>query len=268
MNIYSMPDLTLKGQVMGYKYSFMQGECADRSGNIWVTSVFNNGSSFYGQLIKLAHDGTLLSSMYFPYGFPNSCAVDLTTGNLAVTEVPYSGPGAVVIYAGGGGPGKPIMNPQMPFVSYDGYDSSGHLWVDGTDDKGKFILSSCGASSCTTIPITGGTIDGPGFVQYAVGEKTWYIEDNGDAGCDSTNASCIYPVSNKGVLGTPISLTDTHGQPCDVYQGVIANGKSRVLAGPGRCGRHFLVARWNFPAGGPWTNHTSDSGLGAAISQK
>jgi hypothetical protein len=268
-----MPDLTLKGQVAGFGNEIMAGECADRSGNIWVTSQDHYyGPDQDGTLTKLAHDGKVLRSMEFPSGFPDSCAVDPTTGNLAVTER-FSGTsaGALVIYVGGSGPGKKITNPQQSSYFWDGYDTSGHLWVDGWGNNGRFILSQCSASNCSTIPISGGKIYDAGFVQYAVLQKTWYVADEY---CGYKFSVCIYPVSRSGVLGTAIPLTNSRGQKqCLINQGVITNAKSPVLAGGmlsnGTCSSHS-VDLWNFPAGGRPTQSTAIAKMpvGAAISDK
>jgi hypothetical protein len=55
-----------------------------------------------------------------------------------------------------------------------------------------------------------------------------------------------------------------------VVQGVITTAKSRALVGDAYCEKTISVARWNFPAGGPWTRDTSAVNVlvGAAISQK
>jgi hypothetical protein len=262
-----MPDLTLKAQVGGFGNEFMAGECADRSGNIWVT-----GDDEYagGELIKLAHNGQLLGSIQIYNDQPYSCAVDPTTGNLAVTENGYNyyNPGAVVIFARARGTGKVITNPQQFFYRFDGYDTSGNLWEDGSGSG--FILSRCSASSCSTIPISGGKIYGAGFVQWAVGQKSWYI---GDVACNNLRVFCIYPVSRSGRLRTPIQLSDPQGHSiCQTSQAVITSAKSRSLVGSFydyNCGGDYGVARWNFPAGGLPTNFTTDVfGEGAAISYK
>ncbi|MBV9263684.1 MAG: hypothetical protein JO324_05125 [Candidatus Eremiobacteraeota bacterium] len=271
VDILSMPDLVLKGRVVGFTHQLFRGLCSDNGGNVWVVSTYGGISSLpYGVLTKLAHDGKVLKSMTFSYGVPVSCAIDPTTRDLAVTEVYPQG--GVVIYEGGAGPGRVIRNPQQFDYEWDGYDTSGNLWVDGGGASANPLLSNCTASTCTTIPITGGKIYYPGFLQYVVGEKSWYIADGN---CNNTYESlCIYPISNNGVLGTAITVTDPQRQACSLLaQGAITNGKSRVLAGVASCGRRgrqLSIALWKFPAGGVWTHDTTmevgDGGV--AISEK
>jgi hypothetical protein len=264
VNIYSMPDLTIKGQVAGFIDP--RGECADRSGNIWVADA---GA---GEITKLSRTGDVDRHIHDPLGYPWGCAVDPTTGNLAVTNLfGATAEGNVTIYPNASPPGMELTNPDMYYYSFAGYDTSGNLWIDGLNDAGKAILSFCGASSCSTIPLTGGTIYAPGFIQWAVRWRSWYVADRQ---CGNAVRFCIYPVSGSGVLGTPITLTDPQGHTvCNMNQGVITNSKSKVYVGgvdDSQCGRINSVARWRFPRGGPSTHDTTDIAFpwGAAISQK
>ncbi len=208
------------------------------------------------------------------HGEPSSCAVNPTTGNLAVSDNSFAGDN-LVIYAHARGYGKVIKNPQQRQYVWLGYDRSGTLWVDGYDGAGNFILSSCGASSCRTIPITGGKVNHAGFVQWAAGQRSWYVAD---AACGyDFEYICIYPVSARGALGAPIWPRAPTGQNifggC-LEQGAITDGQSRVLAAGVRdtyCGSITGAARWNFPAGGlPTQDNDADlvQPYGAAISEK
>ncbi|HEY1884327.1 MAG TPA: hypothetical protein VGG51_14960 [Candidatus Cybelea sp.] len=162
----------------------------------------------------------------------------------------------------------------MQTYFFDGYDRRGNLWVDGYTKNSTSVVASCRGSRCRTIPISGGTIYQPGFVQYAVGQKTWYVADRR---CGGRSRFCIYPVSASGVLRKKITLTDAHGKPvCDMFQGAITDAGSRVFVGGvgnglvKNCGV-TSVARWNFPAGSDPTVGNDDVGAspsGAAISAK
>lgn len=90
---------------------------------------------------------------------------------------------------------------------------------------------------------------------------------------------CIYPITTSGVLGSPITFTDSQGHTvCTMFQGAITNaasigGASRVLVGGANdrfCGSIDSVNRWSFPAGGPSTHHNDDIAfpMGAAIRHK
>ena len=267
VNVLSMPDLIIQGRAGGFKSA--EGACADRNGQIWVADVEAGIITRWSRTLQMT--GELDDN----YGYPWSCAVDPTTGNLAVANIAglSSDPGNVVIYAHARGSGKPIRNPKQFMYQWLGYDTSGHIWVDGynTMSPSNFILSSCSASTCSTIHITGGKINSAGFVQWAAGLRSWYVADRDGCG----NLSCIYPVSARGALGTPIILKDPTGQIVFNFalnQGVITNAKRPVIAagftdsiGGGVNG----LGLWSFPAGGkPTHNNDALDPFGAAISVK
>jgi len=268
VDIYSMPDLRLKGQVGNFEFPY--GECADRTGFIWVVDQPTR------TIAKLSRTGEAVDTLKDGHGDPYSCAVDPTSGNLAVTNLDSPGSGGagnVVIYVHAHGSGTVITIPHMYLYTFDGYDTRGYLWVDGYSTTGFFTVASCKASSCSRISLSGGTIYEAGFMQWAEGQKTWYVADGECGGI--YNAFCIYPVSRSGALGKAITLTDPQGQAvCDMFQGVITNGKSPVLVGGVNsrfnCYGTVGVARWSLPAGGDSTNGTSDvrQPFGAAISEK
>jgi hypothetical protein len=264
--------MRLVGQV-GFTSPY--GLCNDRNGNIWVADL-------YGEtLTKFDRSLDITRQFHTTHGAPGTCAVDPTTGNLAVTEsVPSSGGFNLVIYKHARGSGTIISNPGQAEYYHVGYDRSGNLWVDGYDYSGKFILFDCRASSCSTIPISGGTIHGPGFLQWAVGQHSWYIADSF---CNYPMLTfCIYPVSTSGVLGKPIRLKDAQGRTvCEMQEGAITDSQSRVLVGAAedvligsRCTSGesaSSVDRWSFPAGGTATNENTAGTqfpFGAAISAK
>ncbi|HEY2476999.1 MAG TPA: hypothetical protein VGI19_19620 [Candidatus Cybelea sp.] len=269
VNIYSMPDLVLKAQFG--PWTDLQGECADRKGDVYVVDAearYLEGLSRAGEGHYILRDGD---------GTPLSCAVNPINGDVAVTNnASPPGRGNIVIFPGGGSGygGPPISVPHMYTYFFDGYDRRGNLWVDGYTKSSTSIIVSCKGARCRTIPISGGTIFHPGFLQYAVGQKTWYVADRE---CGGTKSFCIYPVSAGGVLGKKITLKDAHGKPaCDMFQGAITEAGSTVFVGGvdnglyTNCGVNS-VARWNFPAGGNSTEGNDDVGqmpTGAAVSAK
>ncbi|HEY2475656.1 MAG TPA: hypothetical protein VGI19_12780, partial [Candidatus Cybelea sp.] len=208
------------------------------------------------------------------YATPFSCADNPINSDVAVTSNGPSGGNIQIFRQDSKGYGTRISIPHMYTYFFDGFDHNGNLWVDGYTKNSTTIVASCSGSTCHTIRISGGTIFHPGFVQYAIGDNTWYVADRE---CGGRISFCIYPVSPNGVLGKKITLTDAHGKPvCDMFQGAITNARSRIFVGGGdnglysNCGVNS-VARWNFPAGGDPTDGSDEVGLsptGAAISAK
>ena len=126
ITVYSYP----KGKLVGTLDNFYKpyGECVDPNGNVWVTD------SSFGKIYEYAHGGTkpihtLKDPAYTPYG----CAVDPTTGDLAVAN--YSDDsdreGNVVVYHKAKGTPKSYIGYDFYYYYYLGYDLKGNLYVDG-----------------------------------------------------------------------------------------------------------------------------------------
>jgi hypothetical protein len=282
VDIFSMPQLDLKGQITGF--SEPRGLCSDTSGNIWVT---NFGTR---QILKLSRAGAIIETLNDPDGFPNGCAVDPSTGDLAVANIvnqALSGSGEVEIYPHGAGKPMSLDNPNQTFYDFVGYVpgssklnahgvAPGELFVDGQTKNRKFILSVLvsGTTVFHTVKLKGGTIYFPGLVQ-------WYEPGNylavGDARCNHVRSACIYQIKigKTGTIVGHTSLSNHLGGPvCDLHQGVIgANGLRYVAGGDDEnpCGSVSTENRWAYPAGGTPTNFNDmvvSQPFGAAISTK
>ncbi len=83
------------------------GECSDANGNVWVANPAAR------QMIELSHAGSVLKKIKDDDGYPASCAVNASTGDLAVTNLyglMVSGSmGGIDVYAGARG--KPANIP-------------------------------------------------------------------------------------------------------------------------------------------------------------
>ncbi|HEY4433045.1 MAG TPA: hypothetical protein VGM99_01480 [Candidatus Cybelea sp.] len=125
-----------------------QGLCAAKSGNWWVVA---SGSD---EVLEFAHGGTTpLKTLNVSGGEPAGCAVDSTTGNLAVTIV--SG-GDVVVFTGGSGSGTTTSD-GLTETYFTAYDDKGDLFADGfagstpslvelRKGRSKFVSITLGAS--------------------------------------------------------------------------------------------------------------------------
>jgi hypothetical protein len=131
ITVYSYP----KGKLVGSLINFYKpyGECVDKSGDVYITD------SSFGKIYEYAHGGTkpihtLKDPSYQPYG----CAVDPTTGDLAVAN--YSDDsdreGNVAIYHKAKGFPKSYIGYDLYYYYYLGYDPKGNLYVDGLNYGG------------------------------------------------------------------------------------------------------------------------------------
>jgi hypothetical protein len=145
--------------------------------------------------------------------FPTGVAVS-NTGIVGVTNLianPYA-PGNVRLYAKGSTSAcATVSDPNWNGMYFGAFDSSGNLFIDGTDRNGNTLVGEvsggCGATSVTTLSL-GAPIYLAGGVQVYNGNVL--IEDQKGPGCAScTNTPIIYtyapPVA--GSLGQPIATT-------------------------------------------------------------
>jgi len=201
-----------------------QGLCAAKTGNWWA--VASGGD----EVLEYAHGGTTpISSVSVTAGEPADCALDLTTGNLAVTIL---GAGDVVVFTGGSGSGTTIAD-DLVSSYFDGYDHKGDLFVDGITPSDTYGVVELAKGSSTFVPITlSHTLEFPGDIQWhgtylAVGDQ---------------ETSDIYHFAIHGTKGKEIGVTHLTGGGGGFWiqkPDVIA-----VDAGS------ETAAIWKYPAGG------------------
>jgi hypothetical protein len=169
--IFSYPQGKLFGKLTGLD---PRGMCADKTGDVWVASSMGYG---VGEVVEYAHGGaspirTLKNS------YPNGCAVDATTGNLAVTEGQGYKHGAVAVYTMAKGSPKVYRNPAISAAAFCGYDNKGNLFIDGYGSGLSFVFAELAKGSAKVKQIRfGRTVANPGGVQWdgkyvAVGDYT------------------------------------------------------------------------------------------------
>lgn len=269
VNIFTLPDMTLKGTLTGFKAPL--GECSDNHGNVWIANSLRN------EMLEYSRKGALLNKIARRNLNPWACAVNPINGDIAITEVNRPGfqPGQVLVYSNPSSTPMILRNPVQVFYYYAAYDPRGDLWIDGTDALGHSILSRCEARSCTTISLSGGSIIAAGTIAWDKDNGTWVVFDQY---CRDTPSFCSYAVSARGVVGTPTTyLSYTGGGLCDLIQVAMAstNGHPVVVGGDNEypCGsyRTSSVNWWAYPAGGNPTNFNVGSVFypwGAAVSVK
>jgi hypothetical protein len=126
ITVYSYP----KGKLVGTLSDFYKpyGECVDASGDVWITD------SSFSKIYEYAHGGTKpIHTLKDPNEEPYGCAVDPTTGDLAVAN--YSDTSAregnVAIYHKAKGYPKSYTGYDFYYYFYLGYDPRGNLFIDG-----------------------------------------------------------------------------------------------------------------------------------------
>ncbi len=220
------------------------GVCADTVGNVWVV---NSKST---SVMEFARGGrkpiaTLDDSAA---SLPLACAVDPTTGNLAVTDMKGSSGGAVLLYTDAQGSPTVYNASNLAVAYFCAYDANGDLFVDGLDSNYAFVLLELPYLGKTfeTIAVSG-TIGFPGGMawdgQYlAVGDESY----------GGKHAAAIDDLA----LGTGSTATIVATVPlqknCDILQFAIVSGK---VAAPDTCVNTLFV--YPYPGGGQPLKHAS-----------
>jgi hypothetical protein len=226
VTVYSYP----KGKHVGTLRGFYQplGECVDQAGNVFIA----NGDT----ILEYAHGGKKAIQTLTLSGYgAQSCAVDPTTGDLAVTWDDNFTKGYVAIYKNGSGNPTLYTNGDMLFA-FCGYDPAGNLYVDGRPSKSnEFIFAELPEGSGTMQTITlNQSFEFWGPVQW----------DGKYVAVTDSEADKVYRFTISGSSGTLEGTVDL-GTAQGVYQCWI-EGKKIVCADD----LSSTAWYWDYPAGG------------------
>jgi hypothetical protein len=200
----------------------IRGICTDHAGNVFVLSWGDKG-----YIREYAHAGTLVQTLHQAQRFPTGCAVDPTTGNLAVTSLD-----TLTIFKGGKGRPTRYTDPGFAVFDFDAYDDHGNLFVDGRarNNVPLFAVLPKGAKSFTKVHLDK-QIERPTTLQWVGGELAVSTEYGHE----------IYQVQVSGSHGSVAGSTSL-GE-CGPIDTFIFEGKAIS-----NCGE--LVV-FKYPAGAP-----------------
>jgi hypothetical protein len=257
LNAYSYPSWSPVGVLLGFNDPYAM--CVDAAQDVYVPN-FNGGS-----LVEYAHGAlTPIRSLSDHQGEPISCAIDPTTGNLAVANYlgPTSTPGSVIVFAGAKGTPIKYTAPNFARYFFVAYSSVGNLFLDGVDSGSIVRLAELPKGKSTFVTIaTNQTIGFPGGVAWdgeflAVGDQL-------------TNT--IYQFKVSGVHATAQGATTLNGAD-DVFQFSPTGGTTKHPQATAVVGADFgaeAADQWQYPAGGTPVNTVTglDGPEGVAISK-
>jgi len=236
VTVYSYPAGKLEG-ILRHFY-IATGMCVDGKGDVFVADTG------YGKIFEYAHGGSKrLATLDSPASDPVGCAVDPTTGNLAVGNQ-GSGSGVVAVFQKARGKPATYDDPSFYQFYFCGYDGKGNLFADGltgpaSGDVGVAELAK-GKTELTNLEVSQ-YITWPGGVQWdgkhvAVGDQA---------------APFIYQFAIHGTRGTVVGTTHMGSGARNVGQFWIED--QTLIAPntiPGRGGNGSKALFYNYPAGG------------------
>jgi hypothetical protein len=234
--VYAVSSNTLVGTLTHFTYPL--GECIDAQSNVWI--VDND------QLVEYAHGGTTpIGSIpvgYYGSQHPYSCAVDPTTGDIAISIINrYQGndAGLILICTPRADCGSYVTHARA-YVYFVSYDKNGNLYADGLKrDSGNFWMVMRPAGGVfEKFTIKGANIASPGGLVHAEG-----VFSVGAPGASGN--SIIYQVASDGTVTGTTQLSGADGCNQFVIEG---NTTTQRVTCPNSAGAN--VTKYPYPAGG------------------
>lgn len=234
--VFSYPSGNVVGKLTGFGSPI--GECVDKAGNVWIVN------SSPAEIVEYAHGGTSpIAILNDAGGSPFGCAVDQTTGNLAVTNG-----NNVAVYQNAEGMPTTYSDPYLTGFFYCTYDNQGNLFADGGSSTLIAELPK-GGSALTNITLSK-TIASMSIQRYG---GYLAIRDNGGG---SHGPTTIDHVQVSGSTGTVVGSSLLIGRgDRKVTTGVQYWIQGDAIVGPGHSlgGNSRILEFWHYPAGGTAT---------------
>ncbi len=234
VTVYSYPQGKLEGQLKGFYVAV--GECVDKKGDVFIAD------EGYDKIFEYAHGGKKrLATLDSASRDPNSCAIDPTTGNLAVASLGGSS-GSVAVYKNAHG--KQTTYQDAAFKQYwlCGYDDRGNLFVDGQNNQSDFVFAELPKRATKLKIITlNQAIGWPGGVQW----------DGKHIAVGDQNTPVLYRFSIRGSRGRKVGTTSL-GSGASVIDQFFIDAKT-LIAPNQLVGSNSDVLFYKYPAGGTAT---------------
>jgi hypothetical protein len=228
VSMYSYPGLKLRGKILGLKGP--AGLCVDAStDNVWVVWGTN-----VDKVSEFPHGGTTRIRTLKIYGAPSvdACAVDPTSGNLAVVQsTDFDDSGSILVFKNGEGKAKGYYGPMFD-LGFIGYDNAGNAFVDGSYQRTSLEELAPNAKRAADVTPKGMRLHSAGGVQY----------DGSHVAVGIAKRGIIYQTLDRRITGT----TKLSGA-CFVQQFFI---DGYVVIAPNICNAKGDVLFYNYPAGG------------------
>jgi hypothetical protein len=254
--VYTYPKGALQATFSTPNDSISSGMCADANGNVFVTAYGYPGHDLNGYVFEYQHGATTPSASLSEGAYmPVACAVDPTTGNLAVANFYYNQSeeptGNVAIFTDA--QGQPSFFTDSAVLTYLSvtYDGQSNLYLLGSHDglqTYQFAELPAGSGNFTNISVPGlpnGT-KRPQFIQW---DGQFVAVLGGRIRHGKHSDPVIYRVSTSGSSGTVVGTTKFHGLGDNAGRGFWIQGNQVVLQ-DGHKNGHELLGIFDYPTGG------------------
>jgi hypothetical protein len=149
VTVYSYPEGKQVGALENPEFYLPAGECVDQTGDVFITDLGAN------KIFEYRHGGTrAVQTLQSAIGDPNGCAVDPTTGNLAVSSIGRGTDGNVAIYSHAKGSPRTYLDAHIYQYYWCSYDPSGDLYVNGLSHKTGFAVAELPKGGSSFIDIS------------------------------------------------------------------------------------------------------------------
>jgi hypothetical protein len=206
------------------------GVCSDETGNVFITGASN--------IYEYAHGATKPTRTLADPGNAEACAVDPTTGNLAVTNLgSQQETGDIAIYATTSGTPTIYTDPDIQYPERCGYDNMGNLFLDGYSSQVEPVFAELPAGTKQFANIT---LNEP----FAVGSVQWDGQYVTIAGVGGHGANEILRFQVSGSTGTVVGTTTLKGNGRRFrYSNYWIQGATVIKTGA-------ISGLWSYPRGG------------------
>jgi hypothetical protein len=242
--VFSYPEGKLVGTLAGaYGPS---GLCSDKAGHVFVANTQD------ANILEYAHGGkNPIATLADPGYYPNGCAVDPTTGNLAVANYASTliGPGSVSVYSNGRPPvtyTDPVFNEYL----FCGYDDKGNLYVDGVNagtTQTELAKLPSGKTSFTNIRLKQ-RIGFPGAVQW----------DGTYVAIEDATTNIVYRLKVSGSAGAVVGEIRFKGPRSNLLVQFWIQGNAIIVPYGSQSRTVRMIGLWRYPAGGSPTKVLRD----------
>ncbi len=245
--VFTYPGGTLVGQITDSNSPF--GECVDKASDVFVADF--GGGSGTAAIVEYAHGGKKpIATLSDPGYYPESCSIDPTTGNLAVTN----DGGPLAIYTGAKGDPTYYTDSKAYPNGFCAYDDKGNLFVDGEYvGSGDYALLEMPKGSHTFKSIK---LDSPPSFWYDIQWAGKYL-----ALADSPTV--IYHVAISDAKGKIIGSTLLNGPVSGIEVQFWIQGGT-IIEPYGTGDLPDEIGFWKYPSGGKLRKKIDGSQFGNA----